>query len=149
MAKFSAPMKQIKAKKGDGIEISKAVYTLKGSQLKDGAPLNVGDRVRVMLTVKSKQPMEFVTITDERCATMEPADQLSDYVYRDGIWMYQETKNAGTNLFIGYLPKGTHCLYYDVVITSSGTYTIGKAAVQCQYAPQFTAHSAGGEVKVD
>lgn len=148
-AQYSAPMTQIEAAATDEISIEKAIYDIDGNVLRGVQHFKVGDKVRVMLTVKNKRDLEYVNIHDERCATMEPLDQLSGYDYRDGLGFYRETKDDATNIFIGWMPKGTHLIAYDVTITSTGTYNLGIATVQSQYAPHVTAHSAGSTLIVE
>ena len=46
-------------------------------------------------------------------------------------------------MFINSLNKGTHIIGYDVWVTNPGEFTSGIATIQCQYAPQLSAHSAG------
>ena len=147
-AQYSAPMTNIEAVGTDNITITKRLYDIDGKLLKRTNAFKVGDKVRVMLTVKTKQAMSYVTLKDERCASMEPVDQLSKYTSTDGLWYYLETKESVTNFFINYLPKGTYKLYYDVTITSPGEYNLGIATIQSQYAPEYTAHSAGETVAV-
>lgn len=146
---YPAPMTEIEAVGTDDITITKRLYDIDGNMLKRTDAFKVGDKVRVMLIVKSKQDMSYVTLKDERCASMEPVDQLSKYTSTDGLWYYQETKESITNFFINYLPKGTYRLYYDVTITSPGKYNLGIATIQSQYAPEYTAHSAGEKVDVN
>ena len=76
-------------------------------------------------------------------------DYRSFYLqFENGVWMYRETKDSQTNIFIPWLNKGTYVIGYDVYVTNPGTFDVGIATLQCQYAPQFTAHSAGCSVAV-
>ena len=68
--------------------------------------------------------------------------------YADGVGYYLETKDSATRLFFNYLPKGTHVITYETVVTSPGSYNVGIATVQSQYAPQIVAHSAGSVIEV-
>lgn len=147
-AQYSAPMTDIKAFGTEDISITKTLFDINGNKLMNLDNFKVGDKVKVMLTVKNKQDLNFVTIKDERCGTMEPVNQLSGYEWNNNLGYYLETKDSETNFFIYDLPKGTHLIYYDVTITSDGSYNLGIATIQCQYSPQFTAHSAGSIVTV-
>ena len=71
-----------------------------------------------------------------------------DSDYMNGVWMYRETKDSQTNIFIPWLNKGTYVIGYDVYVTNPGSFDVGIATIQCQYAPQFTAHSAGCNVVI-
>lgn len=148
-AQYSAPMTQIEAASTDEISIEKVLYDIDGNMLRGVQHFKVGDKVRVMLTIKNRRDLEYVNVHDERCATMEPIDQLSGYDWRDGLGFYRETKDSETNFFIGWMPKGTHLISYDVTITSPGTYNLGIATVQSQYAPHITAHSVGTSLTVE
>ena len=104
--------------------------------------------MRIELTVKCGKNMEYVTLNDQRGACFEPVDKISTYDYQHGCCMYREIKDFATNIFIPYLSKGTHVVNYDCYVTNSGSFGIGIATIQCQYAPQFVAHSAGNSVIV-
>ena len=103
----------------------------------------MGDKVKVRVIIKTNKDMDFVTMTDERASCFEPVDQLSGYRSEDRTWFYQETKDTQTNVFFNSLSKGTHIIGYDVWVTNPGEFTSGIATIQCQYAPQLSAHSAG------
>ena len=59
-----------------------------------------------------------------------------------------EVKDSATNLFFYSLPKGTHVITYDAYVTNPGKFNCGIATIQCQYAPQIVAHSAGSNFNV-
>jgi hypothetical protein len=143
-SQFKAPMTEIKEKAIEEMSISKEyyVYAQDGTLHKTDA-FNVGDKVKVRVVIKTNKDMDFVTMTDERAACFEPVDQLSGYRSEDNTWFYQETKDTQTNVFINSLNKGTHIIGYDVWVTNPGEFTSGIATIQCQYAPQLSAHSAG------
>ena len=143
-SQFKAPMTQIQEKAIDEVSISKEyyVYAQDGS-LHSATSFKVGDKVKVRVIIKTNKDMDFVTITDERAACFEPVDQLSGYRSEDRTWFYLEIKDTQTNAFITSLNKGTHIIGYDVWVTNPGEFTSGIATIQCQYAPQLSAHSAG------
>lgn len=146
---YSAEMDEIKAAKIDDLSVEKQICKLDGGKLDSKAVLAVGDKILVRLVIKNKRDLQFVTLNDERAACCEPADQLSGYKRADGVGYYLETKDSVTRLFFSYLPKGTHVITYEVSVTSPGTYNLGIATIQSQYAPQITAHSAGGTVTAE
>lgn len=145
---YSAKMDGIKAVKTDDISVEKQICKLDGGKLDRKATLAVGDKVLVRLVIKNSRDLQFVTLNDERAACCEPADQLSGYRYADGVGYYLEMKDSATRLFFDFLPKGTHVVTYEVSITSLGSYNVGIATIQSQYAPQITAHSAGSILEV-
>ena len=148
-SQFQAPMTQISEKGIDEVTISKEYYTYaQDGTLHSATSFKVGDKVKVRMIIKVNKDMDFVTITDERASCFEPVDQLSGYRSEDRTWFYQETKDTQTNVFINSLNKGTHIIGYDVWVTNPGEFTSGIATIQCQYAPQLTAHSAGKSITV-
>ena len=78
----------------------------------------------------------------------EPIAALSGYKYQNGLGYYEAPRDASTDFFIGYLTKGTHVFEYDLRVFHTGDFSAGVATVQCFYAPEFSAHSAGGRIKV-
>ena len=145
---YSAKMDGIKAAKIDDLSIEKQLCRFDGDQLDSKASLAVGDKVIVKLVIKNARDLQFVTINDERAACCEPTDQLSGYRFADGLGYYLEIKDSATKLFFNYLPKGTHVITYEMTITSTGSYNMGIATIQSQYAPQITAHSSGSTTTV-
>lgn len=132
-------------------EIFKAEHTPTGVRLKaisGQAPVTTGDKIVVRLTVTSDRDLEYVHIKDTRAACFEPKDVLSRYLYKDRLGYYQSTRDISTNFFVDFLPKGTYVLEYEVYANAKGTYSSGIASVQCMYAPEFAAHSAGSVLEV-
>ena len=148
-SQFKAPMTQINEVAIQEMSISKEyyVYAADGS-LHSATSFKVGDKVKVRVVIKTNKDMDFVTMTDERAACFEPVDQLSGYRNEDNTWFYQETKDSQTNVFINSLSKGTNIIGYDVWVTNPGEFTSGIATIQCQYAPQLSAHSAGKAITI-
>ncbi|MGM9845132.1 MAG: alpha-2-macroglobulin family protein [Muribaculaceae bacterium] len=107
-----------------------------------------GDRVQVVITIDVKRDMQYVTIIDERPATLEPTEQLPGYIRAEGLNFYRENRDATTNIFIDRLPRGVYNLAIDMTAGVSGTFTSGVASLQSQLAPELTAHSAGTMITV-
>lgn len=142
----------VKAASCPELSIEKSIVV---STESDGKPesvyadsLSLGQKVSVTLTLHVDRDMDYVTIVDERPACYEPVDQLPTPLFSEGIYFYRENRDASTRLFIDHLPKGVYILSYDVWVNNAGTFASGIATAQSQYAPQFTAHSAGTEIKV-
>lgn len=146
---FKAPMTDIPAVAIDELSVSKD-YSVVGTdgKLTPATTFRVGDRVRVRTVIKCNRDLDFVTLVDERASCFEPVDKLSGYRSADRTWYYHETKDSQTRLFFSNLQKGTHVMTYDVYVTAAGTFSAGIASIQCQYAPQIAAHSAGQRLTV-
>ena len=110
--------------------------------------LRVGDRVKVRIEIRTDRNMEYVHLKDMRSSAMEPVNVLSEYKWQDGLGYYESTKDASTNFFFGFLPKGTHVFEYDLFVTHTGRFSNGVATIQCMYAPEFSSHSEGININV-
>jgi hypothetical protein len=92
--------------------------------------------------------MEYMHLKDMRAAGFEPVNVLSGYRYQDGLGYYESTKDASTNFFIDYMPKGVYVFEYPLRVNSSGNFSNGVTTLQSMYAPEFTTHSEGIRVSV-
>ena len=145
-AEFEEELDKVQAQ-GNGLQVTRTLYK-DGKPLVEGTSLQVGDRLRVRLTVTADRDMDFIQVTDGRAACMEPADALSGYRWTDGMGYYQETKDASTSFYLDKMRKGTHVLEYEVYVTSSGRYVQGIATARSVYAPEFGGHGGGGKLVV-
>jgi uncharacterized protein YfaS (alpha-2-macroglobulin family) len=112
-------------------------------------PLKVGDKVVVRIELRSDRDMEYVHLKDMRASAFEPVNVLSGCRWQGGLGYYESTRDAASNFFISYLPKGTYVFEYRLVASQKGEFSNGITSVQCMYAPEFAAHSEGIRVKVE
>jgi len=117
--------------------------------LQDGAALKIGDKVKVRIELRVDRDMEYVHMKDLRAAALEPMDVLSSYHWQDGLGYYQSTRDASTNFFFSYLPKGSYVFEYAMFATQKGSFNNGITTIQCMYAPEFNAHSEGLKIEVE
>ena len=123
-----------------------------GEELKEitiDTKLQIGDLVRVRIELKSDRAMEFVHMKDMRAAGLEPVNVLSQYKWQDGLGYYESTKDAATNFFFDYLPKGVFVFEYDLRVNNSGYMSNGITTIQSMYAPEFSSHSQGVKITVE
>lgn len=92
--------------------------------------------------------MEYVHLKDMRAAGMEPVDVLSGHKWKNNLLYYQASKDASTNFYIEYMPKGQYVFEYDLVCNASGYFSSGIATLQNYYAPQMNAHTEGRNVNI-
>ncbi len=107
-----------------------------------------GDLLQVRLEIRVDRDMEFVHLKDMRAAGLEPINVLSSYKWKGGLGYYESTRDAATNFFFDRLPRGTHVFEYPLRVNLSGSYSNGISTIQCMYAPEFAAHSAGVRITV-
>lgn len=132
-------------------ELYKKVKTVNGEELQKispETPLKVGDKVTVRMILNTDRAMEFIHIKDMRAAGFEPLDVLSGYQWKNNLGYYQSTKDASTNFYIQYMPKGKYVFEYDVVANASGKFSNGITTMQNYYAPQMNSHTKGTGIQI-
>jgi uncharacterized protein YfaS (alpha-2-macroglobulin family) len=120
--------------------------TSKGEELlplNDKTKAKVGDIVVVRLELRADRDYEYVHLKDMRASSFEPVKTVSGHRYQDGLWYYENVKDASSNFFITYLRKGTYVFGYELRVTHAGEFSNGITTFQCMYAPEFNAHSGG------
>ncbi|NRD24753.1 alpha-2-macroglobulin [Winogradskyella litoriviva] len=138
------------------LKLSKKLFlksnTDKGEEITEitkDSKLKVGDLVRVRIELRTDRTMEFVHLKDMRAAGFEPVNVLSQYKWQDGLGYYESTKDAATNFFMDYLPKGIYVFEYDLRVNNAGDMSNGISTIQSMYAPEFSSHSEGVRVNVN
>lgn len=137
-----APLSSIKAM-GSG-------FTVKREMINEGNTVKVGDCVKVRLTIVANRDYDFVEVSDNRAACLEPVHQLSGYCHATtggtalGSYSgyYRITRDNRTEYFFDHLAKGTHVIETNYYIDRIGTYNEGTCTVRCAYAPEFRAIAA-------
>ncbi len=133
-------------------ELYKKIKTANGEELlkiNSQTPMKVGDKVTVRMILNTDRAMEFLHLKDMRAAGFEPLNVISGYEWKNGLGYYQSTKDASTNFYIQYMPKGKYVFEYDYVCNASGTFSNGITTLQNYYAPQMNAHTKGATVKIE
>ena len=147
--RYEAPMAEVENASSSDIRIEKTFYRYGNDDKLESIPVSefkIGDRLQVRIVIKTARDLDYVALTDDRAAIFEPVDQLPVYEYAEGTRYLRETRDSATNIFFNRLMKGTRVITYDVFVNNAGTCSSGIATLQCQYAPQQVAHSAGTTV---
>jgi hypothetical protein len=116
--------------------------------LKADNTLNIGDKVKIRIEIRSDRDLEYVHLKDMRAAAFEPVATLSGYKWQGGLGYYESNKDASMNFYFNVLRKGTYVFEYEMFATQAGTFSNGITTMQCMYAPEFTTHSEGIKVNV-
>ncbi|MEO5681139.1 MAG: alpha-2-macroglobulin family protein [Chitinophagaceae bacterium] len=111
--------------------------------------IKVGDKIKVRIELRVDRDMEYVHMKDMRASCMEPVNVLSGYKWQGGLGYYESTKDASTNFFFSWLPKGVYVFEYPLFVTHTGNFSNGVTSIQCMYAPEFTSHSEGLRVNAE
>lgn len=153
ISQYESPILEVVAAEVPDLSIRKSIVALVQGDNgdltpKEGITLEKGMKVRVTLFITAGRDMDYVAVTDERSACLEPTVQLSGYTSSDGVGFYREVRDSQTNLFFGWLPKGQHVISYDCTVSQEGTFSCGIATAQSQYSPSTVAHSSGSIIQV-
>ncbi len=119
-----------------GMAITKEIISPSDSQIGD-VSLQVGERVKVRLTITCDRDYDFVQVSDHRPACFEPVNQVSGY---HGNYYYAP-KDEATDYFFDGLSKGRHVLETEYVVDRTGSYQSGTCTVQCAYSPSYGART--------
>ncbi|WP_417429325.1 alpha-2-macroglobulin family protein [Halpernia sp.] len=132
-------------------ELYKKVKTVNGEELQkinENSPLKVGDKVTVRMILNTDRSMEFIHLKDMRAAGFEPLNVISGYEWKNNLGYYQSTKDASTNFYIQYMPKGKYVFEYDYICNAAGKFSNGITTLQNYYAPQMNAHTKGTKIEI-
>ncbi len=105
--------------------------------------VKIGDRLKVRIELRVDRDMEYVMMKDMRASALEPENVFSQFKWQDGLGYYESTRDASTNFFFSYLPKGAYVFEYPLRVSHSGNFSNGITSIQCMYAPEFMSHSEG------
>ena len=103
--------------------------------------MKVGKKVKVTLTIEADRDYDFVTVTDNRAACMDPVNQLSGYHWNSRWGYYAEMRDSQSIYHFDQLAKGTHVIETEYYIERTGEYQSGNAEVVCEYAPEFRGYA--------
>ena len=126
-----------------GITVKREYLDVKDSPLT--APLKVGDRVKVRITITADRDYDFVQVQDKRAACLEPVRQLSGW--HSGS--YCTPRDCTTNFYFDCLSKGTHTIENEYFVDRAGLYETGTCVVECAYAPEFRGIAPSQTLKVE
>lgn len=124
---------------------------------KSGAPVaspNVGQLLRVRLTVVTADARQQVALIDRLPAGLEPVDTALATSVRDpgqaddGAWVWRELHDERVTHFADTLPAGTHTAEYLVRATRAGRFVRPAPSAEAMYAPDVFGHGAPETITV-
>jgi Bacterial Alpha-2-macroglobulin MG10 domain/Alpha-2-macroglobulin family/MG2 domain len=138
------------------LTLKKQLFTVENSAtgealhpIAGGGKLKAGQKLKVRIELRVDRDMEYVHMKDMRASGFEPINVLSSYKWQGSLGYYESTRDAATNFFFSFLPKGTYVFEYPLRVVHNGDFSNGVTTIQCMYAPEFTSHSEGIRVKVE
>lgn len=137
-----------------GIQMTRRLYRVSAdgtlAEIVPGgsAKLHVGDRLRIVLTLSCDRNLEYVEMKNFRAACLEPVTTASGWSWSRGFGYYVAVNNSHDAVYIDRLDKGKYTIESTYYVTNPGTFTLAPAVLQCLYAPEFRATSAGTRIEV-
>lgn len=142
---YFVPVDEIKAT-ANSLSVYKKYYVERAGKWIESTSFNLGERVKVRLTIINDTALEYVHIKDSRPSGTEPEYKASGYQWRSGY--YFTLKDASTNYFYDILPKGRHELEYEVKANNIGLFDAGISTAECMYDPSVNARSENLKVEI-
>ena len=135
-AEFKQPISEI-ANAESGIKVTRKVTS----------KAQVGDKVKVVLTIVADRDYDFVKVIDRRAACLEPVNQLSGYQW--GMGCYVAPHDDATNFYFERLSKGKHVVEIEYFVDRQGEYQSGSCSAQCTYSPEFCGREGGYQLRIN
>lgn len=135
-AEFKQPISEI-ANAESGIKVTRKVTS----------KAQVGDKVKVVLTIVADRDYDFVKVIDRRAACLEPVNQLSGY--QCGMGCYVAPHDDATNFYFDRLSKGKHVVEIEYYVDRKGDYQSGTCTAECTYSPEFGGRTEAYELRVN
>ena len=138
-ASFMAPIEEVTTE-GKGLQITRRFERKQGMEwvaLTDVSLLQKGDRVRQVFTIEADRDYDFVSLSADHAANMQPVRPLSGYAWDTALPAYRAVHDASTDYFIEQLRKGKHQFAEEFFVDRTGSFSNGVARIQCVYAPEF------------
>ena len=167
-ATYNAPFKDIKAA-GNGFTIERRFYLSSGAatlssraqsrdlpetEILPGAPVKVGDKIRVVYKIWNGENRSFVKVTAGREASLSPVQQLSGHIgygfirpLRHGfVWGftpqgYRNVKASATEYYFDSYPEENTELSEEFFVTRAGTFQAPVTVIESLYAPHYRANT--------
>lgn len=123
----------------NAISVQKQYFVERQGEWVQSNTFELGEKIKVKITLINDSPLEYVHLKDARPSAVEPLYRPSGYQWWQGH--YFSLKDASTNYFFDYLPKGKRELEYEVKANNSGIFHAGITTVECMYDPAVRARS--------
>ena len=151
-ATYKAPFKDIKAA-GNGFTIERHFF-LDDKEIQPGAPVKVGDKIRIVYKIWNGENRSFVKVTAGREASLNPVQQLSGHIgygfirpLRSGfVWGftpqgYRNVKASATEYYFDSYPEEKTELSEEFFVTRAGSFQAPVTVIESLYAPHYRANT--------
>ncbi|TJZ61463.1 alpha-2-macroglobulin [Sphingobacterium olei] len=143
---YFVPLEDVRSEKKE-LSVSKKLLVQKNTEWVESTTFKAGDKIKIQLTIVNNEPLNYVHLRDGRAAGFEPVYQPSGYQAWKGY--YFTIRDASTNYFFDYLPKGRHVYEYEVKTNNNGVFSSGIAQMECMYEPTVNARSENMKIRIE
>lgn len=135
-------------------------YDVDWKPLKSGDHVNSGNRIKVEITLDSKNNYEYLVVEDYKPAGLEAVELKSGSGYADQLdhkgrvtnnktWLYQEYRDQKAVMFIDKIKQGKHRISYELRAEVPGTFHGMPNQTHAMYVPEIRANSSEMIISVD
>lgn len=119
-------------------------------EISENEKLNVGDKLRMRVSVKSDRDVDFMEVIFPLAACTSLNRQLSGYYNcGGGRYCYLAIHDSALNLFIDKFEKGSMTVDFEANVTNAGTYSTGFVKAQSVYNASMTSYVASHNITVE
>jgi alpha-2-macroglobulin len=137
-----------------GIRLERVYWLVDDKQkasrrLKSGERVQVGQRIRVVFTLKSERLRRYLLLEDPRLAGCEPVAKKSGREACEGDCDHVELRADRTAIFLSVLGERSVELSYDIEAQLPGTFTAMPASAETMYESEVSGTSGSFSLTID
>lgn len=109
--------------------------------LKNGDVIASGDIIEVVMTVKTKNDVEYLMLLDPKPAGCESQETASGYAWMGTVSGYKEIGDEEIRIFLSSLPMGEYQISHRLRAERPGRFSALPAVIEAMYAPELRGNS--------
>lgn len=109
--------------------------------LKDRDVIASGDIIEVVMTVKTKNDVEYLMLLDPKPAGCESQETTSGYAWMGTVSGYKEIGDEEIRVFLSSLPMGQYQISHRLRAERPGRFSALPAVIEAMYAPELRGNS--------
>lgn len=109
--------------------------------LKNGDVIASGDIIEVVMSVKTKNDVEYLMLRDPKPAGCESRETTSGYARMGTVSGYKEIGDEEIRVFLSSLPMGEYQISHRLRAERPGRFSALPAVIEAMYAPELRGNS--------
>lgn len=109
--------------------------------LNNGDVIASGDIIEVVMTVKTKNDVEYLMLLDPKPAGCESQETASGYAWMGTVSGYKEIGDEEIRIFLSSLPMGSYQISHRLRAERPGRFSALPAVIEAMYAPELHGNS--------